>query len=270
MSNFNVARGIARRLGYDLVRGRRRHPDTTSDGLPPDFSSEDRETWEAVRPYTMTSPERIASLCNVVRYVVKHRIPGSIVECGVWKGGSMMAVARTLQTLKTCERDLYLFDTFTEMPPPDAADIDFLGRSANALLSRAKASSWLRAENDLETTRANVLSVGYPAERLHFVQGLVEDTIPGKAPSEIAILRLDTDWYKSTKHELDHLFPRLSPHGVLIIDDYGHWQGAQRAVDEYFETGRTPLMLHRIDYTGRIAVKPLDPTGDSAVSLTGS
>jgi O-methyltransferase len=70
------------------------------------------------------------------------------------------------------------------------------------------------------------------------------------------MLRLDTDWYDSTLHELRHLYPLLSRHGVLIIDDYGHWQGARRAVDEYLATLPHPIFLHRIDYTGRIAIKP--------------
>ena len=73
-------------------------------------------------------------------------------------------------------------------------------------------------------------------------------------PERIALLRIDTDWYESTRHELVHLYPRLSPGGVLIIDDYGHWQGARKAVDEYFQAG---LFLNHIDYTGRLAIKPL-------------
>ena len=96
---------------------------------------------------------------------------------------------------------------------------------------------------------------GYPSEKLHFVRGPVEETIPDCVPEQIALLRLDTDWYESTKHELLHLFPRLQPGGVLIVDDYGHWQGAQRAVDEYFGTEHPPLFLSRIDYAARIAIK---------------
>ena len=97
---------------------------------------------------------------------------------------------------------------------------------------------------------------GYPEEKIHFVQGRVEETIPASAPDSISLLRLDTDWYESTKHELVHLFPRLSPSGVIIIDDYGHWKGCRKAVDEYFDTGDHPqLLLNRVDYSCRIAVK---------------
>jgi O-methyltransferase len=100
-----------------------------------------------------------------------------------------------------------------------------------------------------------VLSTGYPAERVHLVEGRVEDTLPAAAPEEIALLRLDTDWYESTKHELVHLYPRLSPGGVLILDDYGHYEGARRAVDEYFESAGGRPLLTRVDYTGRVGIK---------------
>ena len=98
-------------------------------------------------------------------------------------------------------------------------------------------------------------STGYDEGMVHLVKGRVEETIPQHAPDSIALLRLDTDWYESTKHELERLFPRLSKHGILIIDDYGHWQGARRAVDEYFAGNKIPILLSRADYTGRVAVK---------------
>jgi O-methyltransferase len=104
--------------------------------------------------------------------------------------------------------------------------------------------------------RQAVLSTGYDAARLHFVKGKVEDTLPAEAPPQICLLRLDTDWYESTRHELRHLYPRLARGGVLIIDDYGHWQGARQATDEYLAEQRIPLLLNRIDYGARIALKP--------------
>jgi predicted O-methyltransferase YrrM len=103
--------------------------------------------------------------------------------------------------------------------------------------------------------RETVARAGYPAERIHFVKGAVEETIPRTLPGPLALLRLDTDWYQSTRHELVHLYPLLAPGGVLIVDDYGHWQGAARAVDEYFAAHPPGPLLTRIDYTGRLAVK---------------
>ena len=98
-----------------------------------------------------------------------------------------------------------------------------------------------------------MLSTQYPRDLVRFVEGPVEDTLPAQAPDQIALLRLDTDWYESTMHELRHLFPRLADAAPLIIDDYGHWQGARRAVDEYFE--ECPQLLARIDYSARITLK---------------
>ena len=99
-------------------------------------------------------------------------------------------------------------------------------------------------------------ATGYGAARIQIVEGRVEETIPGNVPSQIALLRLDTDWYESTRHELLHLYPLLQSRGLLIIDDYGHWQGARQAVDEYFTAHAAPHFLHRVDYTARLLVKP--------------
>ena len=93
-------------------------------------------------------------------------------------------------------------------------------------------------------------------KRVHLIKGMVEQTIPHDAPDQIALLRLDTDWYESTAHELKHLYPRLANRGIMIIDDYGHWQGARMAVDEFIQAQDFKPFLHRIDYTGRLIVKP--------------
>ena len=213
----------------------------------------------AVRPFTMTSEARIRVLCELVRDIVRRGIPGDIAECGVWRGGSMMAVALTLLELGDTGRVLHLFDTFQGMTPPGEHDVSLDGRSAAEQLRAADPaddgpqSVWCRAP--LEGVRAAMAGTGYPMERVRFVAGAVEETLPREAPARLALLRLDTDWYASTRHELEHLYPRLSPGGVLIIDDYGHWRGARKAVDEYFAAQRLPLHLREIDYTARWSVK---------------
>jgi O-methyltransferase len=226
--------------------------------IPPDFDQTTVATLKRVMPFTMTSVERISSLCEAVKYVTTNNIAGDIVECGVWKGGSMMAAALTLQSLDDLSRELYLFDTFEGMPTPADNDVSYSGESGMGFTANLKpdgsGSDFCRAT--IDQVRDAVGSVGYPANKIHFVKGKVEDTVPHHAPDRIAILRLDTDWYESTRHELIHLYPRLVPRGVLIIDDYGHWQGARQAVDEYIRDNQVPLLLNRIDYTGRIAVKP--------------
>jgi len=169
----------------------------------------------------------------------------------------MMAVALTLQSLNLRDRDLHLFDTFEGMPKPQELDVDMRGNSALAAFAETQlegdTSDFCRAT--LPDVQAAMASTGYDPERVHFHKGKVEVTIPSAAPGQIALLRLDTDWYESTRHELEHLYPRLSPGGILIIDDYGHWRGARKAVDEYIEKCALSLFLSRIDYTGRIAVK---------------
>jgi O-methyltransferase len=224
--------------------------------LPADYDDEAKQIVRAVRPFTMTDPDKVFALIQAVRYVARHRIPGDVVECGVWRGGSMQAAARTLIGAGDTERHLHLFDTYEGMPPPSEHDVRRADhRTAAELLAGAAPDSNVRAAASLEDVRAGFAEVPYPAERVHFVKGKVEDTIPGAAPDRIAILRLDTDWYESTRHELEHLYPRLSPGGVLLLDDYGYWEGARRAVDEFLEATGERLLLTRMA-SGRIAVKP--------------
>ena len=222
-------RWVTRKFGFDLVSH-------SGDGLPEDFDEGHRRVIGAVRAHTMTSPERLFGLIEGVRYVVRHDLPGAFVECGVYKGGSMMAVALTLMELGVTDRDLYLYDTFEGMPEPTAEDVDRLACSE-------------------ERVREALLGTGYPPERVHFVPGKVEDTIPGTVPNEVALLRLDTDWYASTLHEMRELWPLLASGGVLIVDDYGHFAGARQAVDEYLEESGERVLLGRLDYTGRMCVK---------------
>lgn len=232
----------------------------------PDFSVANLRIIEEVTPFTMTSPERIAALCDAVDYLNQFKIPGDVVECGVWRGGSVLAAIRKLQLQNDTQRAIWLYDTFEGMTPPTAADVDFLGQDALTLLSDTDrndpASVWCCSQ--LEQVQTLLIGSGYPAEQIHFIQGAVEQTIPQHLPDQIALLRLDTDWYESTKHELIHLIPRMAPGGVLIVDDYGHWEGCRRAVDEYFENFPVPILLQRIDYTGRLAVIPVSPGNRTA------
>jgi O-methyltransferase len=237
------------RFGLDVVRY---VPAENSEFKAfPDLSEEQRCLVEAVKPYTMTSIERIVCLINAVTYIADNRIEGDIAECGVWRGGSMMTVALTLLTLGDTSRKLYLYDTFEGMSEPTEVDKSLDGVSAAAQMNQEN-GKWCYAS--IEDVERNIFSTGYPKENIFLVKGKVEDTIPKTLPEKLSLLRLDTDWYESTKHELNHLFPLLDPEGVLVIDDYGHWQGSRRAVDEYFAEQKRKVYLHRIDYTGRIAV----------------
>ena len=150
-----------------------------------------------------------------------------------------------------------MFDTYEGMSKPTDLDISFEGKKADSQFEENKkgedSSDWCFAS--LNKVKQNVLKTGYSSEKLHFIKGKVENTLPENTPKQIALLRLDTDWYESTKHELIHLFPKLVSGGVLILDDYGYWAGAKKAVDEYFSQTKTQILLNRIDQTGRIAIK---------------
>lgn len=224
-----------------------------------EFDSDFNEIYRICQPYTMTSVHRMYSLHQAMKYVIANSIEGDFVECGVWRGGSSMMIAKTLLKSGISDRELFLYDTYEGMPMPTQKDVDHRGVPAKELMFREESlkdkenSVWCLA--DLKDVQTNLKSTQYPENKIHFIQGKVEDTIPGIIPKKIALLRLDTDWFESTYHELVHLYPLLSRAGVLILDDYGHWQGAKTATDQYFAEMRIPVFLNTIDDTGRIAIK---------------
>ncbi len=168
-----------------------------------------------------------------------------------------MAIALTLIAEGITDRNLYLFDTFAGMPTPEEIDADFRGVSALEIFSGKKISEESLAWRDasVDSVKEAMSLTGYPTEKIHYVKGLVEKTIPEEAPTSIALLRLDTVFYRSTIHELIHLYPLVPPTGIVIVDDYGHFMGARAAVDEYFDENRFSPLLNRIDYTGRLIIK---------------
>lgn len=246
MTKVNILKKL-KRLSSSAVRKMR-----GKDRFPIDFTEEDIAVVHAVKPYTKTSRERILAMIRAVQHVAEHDVPGAIVECGVYKGGSMMAAALALLEMKRQDRDLYLFDTFEGMGQPTETDVNVKG--LNAMEERKVREEWSRCP--LAAVQAALSKIPYDSTRIYYVKGMVEETVPAQAPDEIALLRLDTDWYESTLHELEHLYPRLVSGGILIIDDYGHWHGAKKATDEFIQRHGLKIFLNRIDYTGRLAVKP--------------
>ena len=244
-----LIRRLLAQTGWELTRRADREAMALAD-----LSEADRAIVARVEPFTMTSLDRRASLIGAIDHLVRHRIEGDIVECGVWRGGSMMAAALALMDRGQTQRHLWLYDTFEGMSAPTEADRSHDGVGAQQQLDSTTRGEGVWCAASLQDVQANLARTGYPAAQVHYQPGKVEDTIPATLPGRIALLRLDTDWYESTRHELQHLYPLLAPGGVLIIDDYGHWQGARRAVDEYF--AGTSVFLHRVDYTARLLVKP--------------
>lgn len=250
---------IAFRFGYDFTF--RKLPQYALRNrklkLPRDMEPEFVPLYEAARDYTLTSPECLYALYQAVRHVVAHQIPGDLVECGVWRGGSAMMMAQTLQALGVTDRKIHLYDTFAGMTQP--GEIDVRRRDGAEQVSRWQAfqrdgfNEWTYAP--LEEVQTNMRRTGFPEQKLVYVAGPVEDTLPATRPERISVLRLDTDWYESTHHEFTHLFPLLQPGGLVIVDDYGAYEGARRATDSYLAESGVDLFLHRIDTSARIGVK---------------
>ena len=225
-----------------------------SEFRPVEASARELEIMASVRPFTLLSPERLWSVLNAVSYISRYPIPGAVVECGVWRGGAMMTAALQLKEYGDF-RDLYLFDTFEGMTEP--TNVDRLSGAAAPIDWKIEQWDhiWLRAT--LEEVQSNFSSTGYPKDKIHYIRGDIVQTLDDSKniPTQIALLRLDTDWYESTKKELQILYPLICSGGVLIVDDYGHWEGARKAVDEYFYNSRTMPFFHYSDYTGRVAIK---------------
>lgn len=218
-----------------------------------DFTKAENLIINKVKDFTMTSPERIVALIRAVEYISMNNIKGDVVECGVWKGGSIMAVLDALNLKNDNSRNIFLYDTFEGMAEPTDVDFSFKGNSAKEMY-QDKQGDW--CYSSLDEVKMNISKIDYPSEKIVYVKGKVEDTIPEICmPESIALLRLDTDWYESTYHELEHLFPKLVKGGIIIIDDYGHWSGCKKAVDEYLDKNNIQLFLSRVDYTCRIGVK---------------
>lgn len=216
-------------------------------------------------PCTMTTPARQFALHKAVHHIVHANIPGDYVECGVWRGGASMMAALTLLEAGDTARTLWLYDTYAGMSRPSDHDERIKVDGSGSV--RITMDKWLAEQREgfnnwcyasLEDVTANMRSTGYPERRMRFVKGMVEDTIPGTVPDRIALLRLDTDFYESTLHEMQHLYPRLAPGGVLIIDDYGVWRGSKTAVDQYLGEIGEHLLLTSVDETAVVAVKPVN------------
>ena len=192
-----------------------------------------------VQPYTMCSAARLRGLYRAARHIVENRIPGDVVECGVARGGSSALMALVLRDLES-DKTVWAFDTFEGIPAPTEHDPDYEIASLYTGSFRG----------DLEEMRANFQKLGI-LERFRFVQGRFEDTIPESKIRQIALLHIDGDWYSSVKTCLDHLYDRVSPGGVIQIDDYGFWAGAEKATDEFLNRRNLPHDLLKLDYSGR-------------------
>ena len=226
--------------------------------LPVETSDSDQRIFRYVRDnhLSTSTDERLFATIMACRHVVEQNIAGDFVECGVWRGGNSIIAADVFKNLCS-EKTVWLFDTFAGMTDPTDADVNYLGESAHRKFQergRDAHNGW--CYSPIEEVSANFARAGLLHERIKFVKGDVAQTLSQSEslPEKISVLRLDTDWYESTKVELEMLYPRLSPGGILIIDDYGHWGGARKAVDEYFARTARPFLQY-VDHTARTGVK---------------
>lgn len=245
----SVTVSLLSKLGYEI------HP-IVPEARPVEYKKEDDLIWERVKSETMTSFLNFWFLLKSVDYLIENNIHGAFIECGVWRGGSSMAMAMRLVEHNSLDIDVYLFDTYSGMVAPSSIDVEaHTGKSASDLLKKAGADALVIANAPLELVRANMEETNYPKNKIHYVEGDVLETLPTVELQDIALLRLDTDWYESTLAELNFLLPRLVKGGICIIDDYGHWEGSKKAVDEFFESSDfKPLMFH-VDYTCRAFIR---------------
>jgi hypothetical protein len=204
------------------------------------------EIWKKIRRYTMTDRKRVNGLINAIEYTLEKGIPGDFVECGVWKGGNIMTMILVLQKHNE-KRRIWLYDTFEGMSEPTEEDVH-RGKDAQSMMDK---NPFIKCIAPIDAVRKAVGSLNYEGE-LVYVKGKVEDTIPEMMPKTIGLLRLDTDWYESTAHELKHLYPLLKEEGVMIVDDYNFWDGSTKAVNEYFTEGKN---LSRLSTCGVLTIK---------------
>jgi O-methyltransferase len=200
--------------------------------------------------------ERFLSLYESINYIFINNIEGDFVECGVYKGGSSMMMASLIKKTSS-KKKLWMYDTFKGMTPPDENDVDLKGVSAKKFLETKK-----KIENDddiwayssLEYVKKNIRRTGINEDQCEYIAGPVENTLKVHRPKKISLLRLDTDFYSSTKFELDYLYSILSKNGIIIIDDYGHWRGCKKAVDDFFKSKKN-FFFSKIDYSGIVGIK---------------
>jgi hypothetical protein len=252
-----------RTAGFELLRHVPVYRDLAA--VDPDFLA----AYELVRDDTFVGVPLSYALWGAVRHVVAESVPGAVVEAGVWRGGSMLLAAFALLGQQQTDRELWMYDTFEWSWDPPGAQDGYTHDDADmraAWVAAHTASGAIKyggVEENHESVLERVAASGYPRERIFAVPGLVQDTIPDRVPERIAVLRLDTDQYESTLHELTHLYPRVSPGGIIVVDDYGKHAGATRAVDDYFSAPEiaTPFLV-RVDIQGRIAIKPGPSNGN--------
>ncbi len=234
------------------MKAARNHLKLSLDTKPQSFQA----AYRFCQEYTMTSVERLYQVYSCTQSLLKQNVAGDIVECGVWRGGSLMMAALAARDFGDTSRRIFACDTFEGHPRPDPVlDKDVWGQDMAAIYDQKSAAheKWNKAS--IEDVSENLASTGYPGDKLIYLKGRVEDTLPCSRINRICLLRLDTDWYESTAHIFKTLYPKLSYGGVFVVDDYGHMEGARRATDEFISGCADTIHLINVDYSCVVGVK---------------
>ena len=235
----------------------------------PELNNFERELIDICSKYSMTSLERMFALMKAINFIDENNVEGDFVECGVWKGGNLILFQKLNEKFKL-NKKIYAYDTFEGMTEPEDIDETFDGKSSKDILNKLYKKNVNRKKNiviadcSIDEVKKN-FEMYSNSKNLICIKGSVEKTLNVKEnlPKKISILRLDTDWYSSTKKELEILFPLLEKNGILIIDDYGFWKGARKAVDEYFLNKN--ITMFKIDFTGRMIINSNKVTNKSKI-----
>ena len=247
---------ISKKFGYRLIKIEKNDWSEEFVGI----TKSEKSILDVCSKYSMTGYERMYFLIKAIEHIKYDKIDGDFVECGVWKGGNLILFEKMMEKLKI-KRKIYAYDTFEGMPEPGKFDYTYKKESAKKIINSLRQKkadpkkNIVLAECSLEKVKQNYNKNTKLNKNLTCVKGQVEKTLKIKKnlPKKISILRIDTDWYESTKVELEILFPLLSKNGFLIIDDYGYWSGAKKAVDNYFQ--KKSVSLFKIDFTSRFVIK---------------
>lgn len=252
----NLIKKTINKLGYNISKTNAKQYNNL---LPQDLDEDFVSIFQS-NPNIGHFTEKLYTTYKATEYIVKNNIRGDLVECGVLEGRQIVIMALTLVKLGETSRKIYLYDTFEGMTEPGIYDF----KKARNISSKDNHNKWLKLKRDnfnlycyspIDQVKKNVYSSGYPEENFIFVKGDIKKTAPNNFHEKIAFLRLDTDWYELTKHELECFYELLVKKGVLVIDDYGSWYGSRKAVDDYFsEKDLNPLLI-RTQRSERLILK---------------
>ncbi len=222
-----------------------------------EMSQKELEIVKKISDLSMTTPANHWAIIQSIKHISLNKIPGDLVECGIFQGGNII-LFKILADEMGLKKKIYGYDTFDGMPEPGEKDFDLKDISAHKHFKEYKDMNIKWCYSNLEEVRSNICSFdeNYLKDIL-LIKGKVEESLNNEKnlPEKISLLRLDTDFYESTKIELEKLYPKLVSGGILIIDDYGHWKGSKKAVDEYFNLSKEFFWFHRIDYASRLLIK---------------